>query len=168
MRYWYGFALGRFNMRRKPHCVFGGGFGIIVIRSFFRIGHPWYLLWWRGWWPLLLKLLVRDPKRSPKLEKAILWFLTPWGFFNGASQNHTKECGVGFSLYLSHEDYYLLKLGIGEGKNTRVKLLALWGLLYFNRLQGIDKIQMDGDSKVVVYWFDNRSKIQIQVLTPWL
>lgn len=47
-------------------------------------------------------------------------------------------------------DFYHLKLGVGQGLNTRAKLLALWGLLVFANILHYDKLQIANDSKIVL------------------
>lgn len=51
------------------------------------------------------------------------------GFFDGAQQNGI--CGAGMVIRIRNSSSYRLKLGVGCGSNTKVELVALWGLLYF-------------------------------------
>ena len=45
-----------------------------------------------------------------------------------------------------------LHMDAGWGMNTKVELLALWGLLYFAKRRHISGLLVMGDSKVVVDW----------------
>lgn len=87
-------------------------------------------------------------------------------FFDRFSQGNASLCGDGMVFCRSHYDFFLLKLGMGGGLNTQAKLLALWGLLsYGNNIQ-FNKIQIDGDSKIVVDWFEHKCNLRVMALDP--
>ena len=50
----------------------------------------------------------------------------PVGFFDGASTYGSY--GAGFSLCIGLSHFFHVKIGCGKGTNTRVELLALWGI----------------------------------------
>lgn len=64
-------------------------------------------------------------------------------------------------LRSSHTDFYILRLGVGEGSNTRVELLALWGPLFFANKIHCVRLQVVGDLKLVVDWFNNNCNLQV-------
>ena len=59
-------------------------------------------------------------------------------------------CGVGLVLKLDNSHVYELMLGEGLGKNSRWKLLGLFGLLLFANMHKISSLKVFGDSKVIV------------------
>lgn len=72
------------------------------------------------------------------------------GFFDGASQMGSCGCGLYIKLSSSHVIYGWF--GGGEGTNTRVELLAYWGLLFMASLRKVYSLHVCGDSKAVVDW----------------
>ena len=63
-----------------------------------------------------------------------------WMFFDGACKGEEGRCGGGMVLYLNENNYFLLKLGIGIGTNTRLELLSLCGILFFAYSKGISSL----------------------------
>lgn len=70
-------------------------------------------------------------------------------------------------LYLSHTKYYNLKFRVGVGTNTRIELLALSSLLYFANSIEVQNLQIVGDSKLFVDWFNHKCKLQVLNLERW-
>jgi len=70
-------------------------------------------------------------------------------------------------LYLSPNHFFLLKLGVGLGSNTQAELMALYALLYFGRDKGIQRLQVVGDSKVIVDCFQGKAHLDSLILTAW-
>ena len=68
------------------------------------------------------------------------------GYFDGAK--HGGYRGAGMIIKINQTSYYSLKLSIGLGSNTKVELLALWGLLYFAKEKDIWLDMVLGDSKI--------------------
>ena len=75
---------------------------------------------------------------------------TPWGFFDGASQNNL--CGGGGILNLDDYQSFELITGLGEGNNNRAELLSLQILLIFAAEKGCSSIRIFGDSLNVINW----------------
>jgi ribonuclease HI len=75
-----------------------------------------------------------------------------WGFFDGVSQDKGSICGAGGCLYITDDHFFLLKAGLGRGTNNHAELLALKFLLKLAMNQVITKMQVDGDSEVILYW----------------
>ena len=74
----------------------------------------------------------------------------PWDFFDGASQNHT--CGGGATLFLNQNHHFKIQMGIGAGTNNYAELMALKLLLHFALEQGCKKLQIFGDSLIIINW----------------
>ena len=60
--------------------------------------------------------------------------------------------GAGVFLAISHVHSFHIKLGCGSSTNTRVELLALWSLLYWEKVLGLPSLHIFGDSCVIINW----------------
>lgn len=74
----------------------------------------------------------------------------PWAYFDGSTQEN--GCGGGAILYISDKHYYKLKMGLGRGTNKFVELNNLGHQLIFSLEKNCNKIQIFGDSKIVINW----------------
>ena len=92
---------------------------------------------------------IRATKQRETLAVEIDW-TTPWGVFDGESQNNL--CGGGALIVLSDSHYFELTLGLGEGSNNYVELLSLKLLLIFIAEEGCQRINIFGDSLNVINW----------------
>ena len=90
-----------------------------------------------------------------------------WRFFYGACQGKEGRYGGGMALFLGEKHYFHLQLRASVGTNTRVELLALWGLLFFARSKGILSLQVVEDSKVIINWFLRLNELSFVVLERW-
>ena len=61
----------------------------------------------------------------------------------------------------------MLKLGCGKSTNTRVELLALWGLLYFAEGMGLPELQVYVDSKIISDWINDVVVLSVLELDYW-
>ena len=59
----------------------------------------------------------------------------PIHLFYGVEQHGI--CGAGMVIYLRWNHMFKLWMGVGSGTNTREKLLALWGSLWFSKSHGL-------------------------------
>ena len=71
-------------------------------------------------------------------------------------------------LVISKEHFLYICMGCGLGKNTRVELLSLFGLLHFASLIGILDINICGDSKVILDWLNGSSNLHVLLLKHWI
>ena len=71
-------------------------------------------------------------------------------------------------IEINQTSYYSLKLSIGPGSNTKVELLALWGLLYFAKEKDIWLDMVLGDSKTIVEWAKGSYKLHTIQLSHWI
>ena len=59
-----------------------------------------------------------------------------------------------------NEDHHIkLCMNVGHGTNSRAELVALWGLLQFASLIGIDSMWVSGGSKVIMDWENGTSDL---------
>ena len=68
-------------------------------------------------------------------------------------------------IKLNNSHKNILWMGCGKGTNTRVELMALWGLLLFDLHKNIIDLQVAGDSRIVVDWATGN---QIYMLLSWI
>ena len=71
-------------------------------------------------------------------------------------------------IHLSHFEFYHIKMGVGEGTNIKVELLALWGLFHFVHLFQEEKLHIMGDSQIIVEWVNYNCNLHVFSLEPWL
>ena len=76
----------------------------------------------------------------------------PWGFFDGSASSNPHLCGAGGILYLKEDHYFTLKVGLGIGTNNLVELYAMKLLLILALDKPITKVQVFGDSLLVINW----------------
>lgn len=86
-------------------------------------------------------------------------------FLNGAAS--AVSSGAGMLIKVSDRIRCAIWMGCGPGKNMRVELLALWGLLRFSQIMDIRISNIYGDSKVVIDWAVKKSIIQVDNLDHW-
>ena len=83
--------------------------------------------------------------------------VSPYGFFDGAAANGYG--GAGFCLFLSESHSYEFALGASSCTNTKAELISLWALLYVTLLMGIPKLNIFGDSHVIISWATGTSAL---------
>lgn len=100
--------------------------------------------------------LVSEYKVKPKdLKPCVpvmpqIDLMIPWVFFDGSSQGHPSIGGVGIVLYANHSHYFHIRDTLARGTNIKVEFVSLSMLLHFANMKGINKLQILGDSKVVI------------------
>jgi ribonuclease HI len=67
---------------------------------------------------------------------------------------------VGVVLFISHNHYIHIRYAPGGGTNNRAKLIALWTLLETAKEKNLSKLQVFGDSKLVIDWARGINNIQ--------
>jgi ribonuclease HI len=91
---------------------------------------------------------------------------TPWGFFDGTSQGHPLVCGVGAVLYINENHHFEVCYTPGRGSNMKAELTAIWALVFLTISLNLRKLQIFGDSQVVVDWINGKTHIQVARLQP--
>ena len=86
--------------------------------------------------PLKIRRIVNE-----KIDKD-----SPWGYFDGSVAGDPRICGAGGILYLSKEHSFSFSVGFGLGANNYAKLLALKLLIILALKQGVQTLQIFGDS----------------------
>ena len=67
-------------------------------------------------------------------------------------------CGGGECLYLNQNHYFQISLGLGVGTNNYDELMTLKLLLCFAIERNCRKLQVFGDSMVVINWLNKTQK----------
>ena len=70
------------------------------------------------------------------------------GFFDGV--HNMGLCGARMVLEIKWDHLIRLKLGVGDGTNTKAELLDLWCLLWFVDKRGVEFLHVVDDSKVII------------------
>ena len=83
-----------------------------------------------------------------------------WGYFDGSAAGDPMLCGAGGMLYLSDRHFISFKAGLGLGTNNYAELCALKLLLRLARMHNLDKLQIFGDSQLVINWVSGKYKLQ--------
>ena len=76
----------------------------------------------------------------------------PWGFFDGSSAGEPKVCGASGMLYFVEDHYFTFKAGLGYGTINFVELIGLKLLLTLALDKHITKLEVFGDSQLVINW----------------
>ena len=103
--------------------------------------------------------------KKPRAIGAGPVLVSPYGFFDGAAANGYG--GAGFCLFLNEPHSYEFYVGAGSCTNTKAKLIALWALLYVTLLMGIPKMNIFGDSAVIISWARGTTALNPPTLSHW-
>lgn len=88
---------------------------------------------------------------------------TPWAYFDGVAKR--LSCGGSFIIYKTEHHYYKVKAGLGTGTNNFAELITLRHLLHFALSHHFTCINIFGDSKIIINWFNNISSCHIHTLS---
>jgi ribonuclease HI len=66
-------------------------------------------------------------------------------------------CGAGGSLFLKEDHCLKFKVGLGTGSNKFFELMALRLNLLFALEKGVLRLQIFGDSQLVIHWMRKES-----------
>ena len=81
------------------------------------------------------------------------------GYFDGSAVGDPKICGAGGMLFISDIHFFSFKAGLGLGTNNYAELCALKLLLRLTRKNNLDKIQVFGDSQLVINWASGKYRL---------
>jgi ribonuclease HI len=82
-----------------------------------------------------------------------------WEFFDKACQGHPPACGVGVVLHLKKDDYIHIHYALENDTNNRAEFISLWTLLEIVVRKVIKKLQVMGDSKMVIEWERKKANV---------
>jgi hypothetical protein len=92
----------------------------------------------------------------------------PGDFFYGASQHHPPRCKDGALLDIDAKHYYEIIYFPSLGTNMNAEFLVLWALMFLVNSLKLKKLQIIGDSKVVMKWVNKKIQVQVVWLQPLL
>ena len=84
----------------------------------------------------------------------------PWGYFDGSAAGEPRICGAGDLLFIADDHFFTFKAGLGSGTNNFAELLGLKLLLTLSLDNNIKKVQIFGDSQLVLNWAAGKFHIQ--------
>jgi hypothetical protein len=87
--------------------------------------------------------------------------------FDGATHTNGKCCGAGGVIKTSDISVYRWYFNCGEGTNTKAELLGVWATLLLANHLSIHKLQILGDSKVVIDWINKRGELRACAIEGW-
>jgi ribonuclease HI len=110
------------------------------------------------------KLQNLEIEQVDKFSKTEKYF----GYFDGASSGNPGKIGVGFAI-LNSSDEVVYQRGeiIGTGTNNEAEYFALILLLETALKNGVEKMEIFGDSKLVVEQVSGRWKVKAENLKPF-
>ena len=106
------------------------------------------------------------PKRRVgvlELDKSI-----PWAFFDGPAQGNPLICGGGGIIYWSDQSFLVSRAGLGEGSNNYAEVMSLKLILLLAVEKNIRKINIMGDSLLIINWANKHSECHTLRLRPIL
>jgi ribonuclease HI len=87
--------------------------------------------------------------------------------FDGATHLNGKCCGAGGVIKTSDLSIYMWYFNCGEDTNTKVELLGVWATLLLANHLSSHKIQILGDSKVIIDWLNIRGDMRACTIEGW-
>jgi len=91
----------------------------------------------------------------------------PLACFDGTAQDNGTCSGVGGIIKLSSTKVYKWYFNFDKGTNTKVELFGVWETLFLADHLTIHKIQILGDSKIIIDWLNRKSALQVISLEGW-
>jgi ribonuclease HI len=81
-------------------------------------------------------------------------------FFDGAAMSGGGCCGAG-GIFKTHPNRTTMWfLNCGEGSNNKAELMGLWASLYLASCWSLSHIHVLGDSRLIIDWISQKSKLQ--------
>jgi ribonuclease HI len=91
----------------------------------------------------------------------------PLASFDGASKSDGTCSGAGGILQKSARMAYKWYFNCGIGSNTKVELIGAWTTLYIANILSLNKLQILGDSKVIIDWINLKGELCVSSLEGW-
>eukprot|EP01018_Ginkgo_biloba_P009885 Gb_00929 [translate_table: standard] len=91
-----------------------------------------------------------------------------WAFFDGAAQGEPQICGAEGILCIKALHTIKFKAGLGKGTNNYAELMALKLRLFLAGEKGVSRLQVFGDSMVVIKWMRKERNCLNYLLQPLL
>lgn len=83
----------------------------------------------------------------------------PWAYFDGTAQ--AQGCAGGILLHKTENHRYKIQMGLVLGTNKFAELISLKHLLHFALAHACYYLQIFGDSKIIINWFNNISTCHV-------
>jgi len=106
------------------------------------------------------------PKRN--LGQLVVDKSIPWAFFDGAAQGNPQSCGGGGIIFWNDHRFLVSRAGLGEGTNNYAELMALKLILLLAVEKHIKRINIMGDSRIIISWANKSAACHIMRLRPIL
>jgi ribonuclease HI len=87
--------------------------------------------------------------------------------FDGAAQSNGLCCGAGGTFKTHPSRITKWFINCGAGSNTKAELMGLWVTLTLATIWSINKLQILGDSKVIIDWINQIGNLQAVNIDCW-
>jgi ribonuclease HI len=87
--------------------------------------------------------------------------------FDGATLSNGECCGAGGIIKTHASKVIKWYINCGAGTNTKAELMGLWATLTLATLWSIEKIQVLGDSKVIIDWINQKGQLHAVNIEGW-
>jgi ribonuclease HI len=92
---------------------------------------------------------------------------TTLAWFDGATQLDGISCGAGGVIKTPDLTVIRWIYNCGRGTNTRAELMGAWATLMLADHLSLHRLQVMGDSRVVIDWLSNRGRLQVCAIEGW-
>jgi ribonuclease HI len=107
----------------------------------------------------------KNPRTRPFLNADISEY--PVAFFDGATQADGRCCSAGGIIKLSESTTFKWFVNCGAGTNTKAELMGAWATLHIEKYLSIQKLQVLGDSSVIINWLNKKGNLMVSALEGW-
>jgi len=98
---------------------------------------------------------IKSPLHSCSLNRIVDFLVA---CFDGVAKVDGQCCGVGGTIRLSSSPIHKWYMNCCPGTNTKEELLGAWATLYLTKLLALPKIQILGDSRVIINWLNEKKQ----------
>jgi ribonuclease HI len=115
-------------------------------------------------------LHIRVEKQAPlalRSNRLLLPLEYPLASFDGVAKSDGTCSGAGGILRESTRMAYKWFFNCGIGSNTKAELIGAWTTLFIANLLSLSKLQILGDSKVIIDWIKFKGELRVSSLEGW-
>jgi ribonuclease HI len=87
--------------------------------------------------------------------------------FDGVTLSNGECCGAGGMIKTQTSKVIEWYINCGAGSNTKAELMGLWATLTLATQWSIEKLQVLGDSKVIIDWINQKGQLHVVNIEGW-
>jgi ribonuclease HI len=111
--------------------------------------------------------LEKQVTLSTRKNKLLPTLVYPLASFDGTTKDDGMCSGAGRILRVSARRLYKLFFNCGIVSNTKEEFLGAWATLYIENCLTLKKLQILGDSKVIIDWINFKGELYVFTLEGW-